>query len=634
MCGIAGFVHFDGRPACGELLCAMTRLLEHRGPDDEGMVLEGEAGLGHRRLRIIDLSGGRQPMRSHDGRWLMVYNGELFNYVELRDELQAAGAVFRTHSDTEVLLELLARFGPQSLSRCNGQFAFALYDTSARRLVLGRDAMGEKPLYYARFGMSLVFGSELKAIMRFAHGCGVPLALSAQALTAYLSLNYVPFEWTMIAGISKLPPGSWLEADQRGDAVHHYEPAAGAAVPWADETAEARFDELLHDAVRLRLRSDVPVGLFLSGGIDSSTVAAAVAGLSANEYSGGKTTAFVAQIAQPGFSEAPYAVAVCRALGLPYQQVEVDPQREDLPRLLERLVYYADEPLADSSAFAVFLLCRAVAQQVKVVLSGDGGDELFGGYLTYRATMLARRLPARMRTLIAAAAPLTARLPCGAVKVGLFEKLARFARGAALPPGQAHFAWNGMFDAAEKQRLLRPELLTAAREHHTFAQLAAAFGVDPEEPTLDQLLAADIKGYLANDILAKVDRMSMAHGLEVRPVFMDPRLVAFARSAPETQKIHGRETKVLLRRYLRRKLPQINFSRPKQGFSIPIHAWFRTELRDFAGDLFHSSAAGELYRPDYLRELWQAHLTGKRHLGFELWGVLVSLLWLRKLQAV
>lgn len=626
MCGIAGFLNFDGTKPSREVLSAMTHVLSHRGPDGEGFQLVDSVALGHRRLSIIDLKGGAQPMVSANNRFVITFNGEIFNYLELREELEEKGSKFRTQSDTEVLLEAFSHYGPFALGKLNGQFAFAIYDIHEKKLFLARDRMGEKPLYYAHYGKSFVFASELKSILIYAKAFGVPNGLSLQSFFSYLSLNYVPFDGTFAKEIFSLSAASWMEV-QNGKVQKKifWEPDI-IFNPRKKNEALAEVRTSLDDAVKIRLRSDVPVGIFLSGGIDSTTLACSIASQNSN------IKAFIADFQEQNFSEASSAVRVCQNLGIPHEVFKINPRSENIPGLIEQLVYHADEPLADSSSLAVYLLSRCAARSVKVVLSGDGGDELFGGYLTYRATLLAKRIPRFFRYLSPGVSRLLAVLPASDRKIGFLEKLDRFTRNLELPPGLAHFAWNGMFSAKEKERLIHPDLLHRNVKLDIYGELASAFHVDRDNPSLSQLLLADQRGYLESDTLQKMDRMSMAHGLEVRSPFMDYRLVEFARSLDPRFQIRGNTTKVLLREFLKMAAPWYPLSQMKQGFSIPVHHWFRTVLREFAGDLFHSEFVKQtaLYNVKYLRTIWNAHQNRQRNLGFELWGVMVSLLWIRK----
>lgn len=569
-------------------------------------------------------------MYSHDGMALITFNGEIYNYLELREELATTGARFRTKSDTEVILELFRAYGRDAFAKLNGQFAFGLYDIRNERLFLVRDRLGEKPLYVARFPEALVFASELKAILCWKSFYGKHSNIWPEAMLSYLALNYLPLDETILEDVRKVSPGSYMELSlNAANQVRYWE------LPRPQQSLAAaglleQFEFLLHDAARIRLRSDVPCGVFLSGGIDSSLVCRALSSITPD------VCGYTADFREESFSEIGKAEEVARILGIRQQSFTIDLDRADLPALIESLVYHGDEPLADSSALPVYLLSQQTAKQVKVVLSGDGGDELFAGYLTYPATLLQRSIPRWLRSALASLGGVLQLFPPGDKKVGLTEKLDRFFRSLYLPPGAAHFAWNGMFHAEEKRRLLTESFLQGVNAVETFESLASKLSVSLERPQLHDLMRADQMNYLPNDILAKVDRMSMAHGLEVRPVLLDHRIVELAQNIPDELLLRGLRGKVFLRNLMGKRFPVSISAQKKQGFSIPVHAWFRTKLREFAGDLFHSSLVEHsgIYRKQALLELWERHQRVEVNRGFELWGIMVSLLWFRRFMSV
>lgn len=626
MCGIVGILSGGGKSVDREKLRAVTGLLAHRGPDGEGLECVNGFGAGHRRLSIIDLSSlGAQPMYSASGDIVVTFNGEIFNYVELKKELEREGVCFRSTSDTEVMLEGFARFGCDFFGKLNGQFAAAFYNKRDGSLVLLRDRMGEKPLFYSISGGTLIFASELKAILHWQRLAGTQVELNYQAFGNFLALNYVPFSQTLVKGALSLDPGSYLVFREGKSSIKKYWESAEAAPVIDLDRGLSEFSALLLESVRIRLRSDVPVGMFLSGGLDSSTVLHAVVQQATN------ITAFIAHFQEASFSEAPRAVAVCQKLGIPYKIIEVALQRDEVLAQFEKLVYHCDTPLADSSALPVSLLSQETAKHVKVVLSGDGGDELFGGYLTYLATLLSAALPVPLRKFGFRAGTLLSLLPASNRKVGLLEKLERFCRSLNLPPGAAHFAWNGMFGAAERAKLLHPDFSARLSLDDTFNVLQMYFNVDAGKPSLSQLMYADQRCYLPDDILTKVDRMTMMHGLEARPIFLDHRIVEFSRRLSRELILDGFKGKRILREYLKRSAPWYSLNDKKQGFSIPVHLWLRTVLKDFAWDILSSEFTRDLglYNQQYLLKLWQQHQKRERNLGFELWGILVSLVWAR-----
>ena len=411
MCGIAGIFHYDRTPPNKDCIAAMTRVLSHRGPDGEGIECIDGLALGHRRLSIIDLAGGAQPFWSGDRKSVISFNGEIFNYLELKRELESSGASFRTSSDTEVLLALLTKHGVSALSKINGQFALAWYDLSSKTLHLVRDRMGEKPLFIARYEKALVFASELKAIALYERINGISSKLNLQALDGFLSLNYVPDHKSFLGNVRQLPPANYLRI--KGDALYqekYWNPEVGLEI--ADEQeALSIYEELVFDAARLRARSDVPIGVFLSGGVDSASVAVAL------KKSGANTTAFSADFSDQRFSEIERAKSVAKALGFKHRVIPIEFRNNQAADLIPHLLFHGDTPLADSSALAVYLLSRETSKEVKVVLSGDGADELFGGYLTHQATLIRSKLPGTWPTLSGALYEIARAFPRAATKV-------------------------------------------------------------------------------------------------------------------------------------------------------------------------------------------------------------------------
>ncbi|MCS6877170.1 MAG: asparagine synthase (glutamine-hydrolyzing) [Geminicoccaceae bacterium] len=637
MCGFAGvFDPNEGRGAVLEALArAMIAPIAHRGPDDEHVFVEPEAGLalGFRRLAIRDLSpSGRQPMVSASGRHVIVYNGELYNAEELRAELEAAGLRLRGRSDTEVLLEQLERFGLEAtLAKSLGMFAFALWDRHDRRLFLARDRLGKKPLYWGLERGRLRFASELKCF--FADPTFCP-EIDRSALGLYLRLGYVPGERSILAGIRKLAPGGWLAIDVRGrtSAGRFWDPvevvARGFAEPFREHEDEllVRFEELLSDAVRRRLVSDVPLGAFLSGGIDSATIVAL-----AQEASSRPLSTFTIGFRDPAFDESAQARAVAQRLGTDHHELVVD--AEAALELVPELPRWFDEPFADASAVPTLVLSRFARERVVVALSGDGGDELFAGYRRYRETVdlaerLARIPPAARR----ASAELLKRcpepmwrllgrlLPERAQPDRLGERIRRFARILAAPAERASLEIAAHW--SEPDALGAPGLLPEGFEGGFAARI-------PDLGTRLQLL--DLLVWLPDDILVKLDRASMAASLEARCPLLDHRVVEFVFRLPPSLRVRGEESKYLLRRLLRRRLPAALVDRPKRGFSVPIHDWLRGRLRDWVEELLdpHRLAEAGLVEPALVRRFWREHLAGRCDRRFPLWNLLMLEAWRR-----
>ena len=639
MCGIAGFVDAPSGGGDDATLTrtarAMADRLWHRGPDAGGAWADAAAGvaLGHRRLSIIDLSeAGAQPMTSRDGRLVVSYNGEVYNAPDLRAELEAAGVRFRGHSDTEVLVEACARWGVrETLARLVGMFAFALWDTRDRTLTLARDQIGIKPLYWARFGPLFLFGSELKALR--AHP-GFTAALDRDAIAAFLRYKYVPAPYTVYRGVNKLLPGTMLTlrpgTEPVVEAFWSLEDAYRRAKrePFTGTAAEATdaLEDLLKDAVGRQMASDVPLGAFLSGGIDSSTVAALM-----NAASGNRVRTFSIGFAEHGYNEAEHAAGVARHLGTDHTELYVTPEeaRDVIPKLPE--VY--DEPFADSSQIPTWCVSALTRRHVTVALSGDGGDELFGGYPRYfRAERYRRtvyRLPAPLRR---AGARAVRAVPPG-VWDAAFAAAPRRYRGAAgerlhgLAPVLAGSA-DDLFRRTHSHWPDPAALVAGARE------LDGPLG-DPSIRALipdffERMQYLDTLTYLPDDILTKVDRASMAVSLEVRVPLLDHRVVEFAWRLPKSMRVRGGVGKWLLRRVLYRHVPPALIDRPKKGFSVPIDVWLRGPLRDWADSLLSERALREsaLFEPAPVRRAWQQHLDRRRDLHYPLWDVLMVQAWL------
>jgi asparagine synthase (glutamine-hydrolysing) len=620
VCGIVGRLAWDGPVDSERVLPGLLGLLAHRGPDDAAFWSEGPFFLGHRRLSIIDLAAGAQPMATPDGALVITFNGEIYNYRELRSELAGRGHVFRTSSDTEVLLAGFREWGEDLLPRLVGQFAFAVADRRNRSLFLARDPFGEKPLFYHEASGSVSFASELRALAALP---SLPRSLDERALGAFLCLNYVPGEATLLASVRRLAPGSFRVYSGHGK--------VRGGVYWRPPRPSPRqgsmtdaLDELrteIDRAVRHALVSDVPVGIFLSGGMDSSLVAESAS------RQGRLSRAYCLDFPVPGYSEWPRARVVADRLSLPIERVRLGP--EAAADFLE-VVEHGDDPLADSSSLAVYTISRAAARTHKVVLGGDGGDELFAGYLTYPASRahsaVVSRLPAGVRRALTG---LANRFPTSEGKVTFSYKAMRFLRASQLPTREAHFTWNGTWLPEDAARLVRGESARAA-VRSALRDLALRHAL-PERPDLLDLQRADIAEYLPNDILAKVDRMSMAHGLEVRAPLLQPALADFALGLPAPLRLAGGQTKRLLRELARRVYGNAIADAPKQGFSIPIHAWLRGPLRSLAEDLLAPTALEPIGAIDPLAAatVLRDHLSGTRSWGFELWGLMVLSAWHR-----
>ncbi len=618
MCGITGFTHRDGVFDRARIRAA-TDSLAHRGPDQQGTYESAIVSLGAVRLKIIDLQAGDQPMVSEDGNTVLVFNGEIYNHRELRAELEARGEKFKTSSDTEVVLRAFLHWDKDCFARLRGMFALAIWSQDARRLVLARDRLGIKPLYFNLRGGELYFGSELKTI--FAHP-EFKRELDFTGLQYYLSLNYVPCPHTLVRGIEKLPPGhllEWQDGDVEMEAYWRlrFEPQEQKSL----EGAQEELDNLLRESVRDHLIADVPLGIWLSGGIDSSTILHYT-----RELCGSRVKTFSISFAGRSFDETSYIRDIAARYDTEHHELDVSPSL-DLPAAIEELAYYSDEPFADAGALPVWFLSALSRKHVTVALSGEGADELFGGYITYAAdryAALAQSVAPPMRRGLLG---LLRYWPVSNDKISLEYKVKRFLEGTFLPRDEAHAYWNGTFSAAQQDQFLLQRNRTSIQDLFD-SDLPAA----DENGSLNRYLAFDQRYYLADDILQKVDRMSMAHSLEVRPPFLDHRIVEFAARLPEHMKVNGRQHKVVLKRLMRDKLPMSVLRRAKTGLDIPAHDWLRGTLRPLLMDTLSAAAIDEtnLFRREGIEFLIKEHMERRANLGYHLWGLLILFLWIRQ----
>lgn len=631
MCGITGWLGPAGSQAVDEArLHAMCQAMAHRGPDATGVGFFGPVALGMRRLAVIDVAAGHQPMSNEDGSVQVVFNGEIYNHQALRDVLVARGHVFRTRSDTECLVHLYEEYGEAFVEHLVGMFAIALWDAAASKLVLARDRMGEKPLYWTRAGDTLVFGSELKCLL--AHP-DVQRRLSLPALTRYLALEYVPAPYAILEGVHKLPAAHLLiiEADGslRERAYWRLDLTPDVPVP-SEKRALAGLEAHLEEAVASQLVADVPVGVFLSGGIDSSLVAAIAAKALARDGHG-KLQTFSIGFTDPSFDESAYARLVATHIGAEHHERVLTP--EMLPAILPHVTSLLDEPFGDASILPTYMLAAFAREHVTVALGGDGGDELFAGYPTYQAQALAGvfdALPASVRGLVAASARgLVNRLPVNHDNLSLDFKLKRFAGALEQSPPERHARWLGSFDPEWQGHLLAPEVRAALAGDDPYAGTRAQWAASEGRDRLARFLQLDLATYLPDDILFKVDRASMMASLETRAPLLDHRLVSYACGLPSGYKLRGMKTKHLLRRAAETHLPAMILKRPKKGFGIPVAKWLRGDLREVMTDLLSPArirAAG-LFDAGTVETLLREHLTGVRDHRKPLWTLLMFEWW-------
>ena len=611
MCGICGLASLDGSPVDAGPLEAMSETLHHRGPDSAGSVVDGPVALAVRRLSIIDIAGGDQPIGNEDGSIQVVQNGEIYNHLELRPVLERRGHVFRTASDTEVLVHLYEEHGPGFVRELRGMFAVALWDSKRRRLVLARDPFGIKPLYYSTQGGALAFASELKALPRG--------EVDFDALEAFLTFNSIPAPLSIWKGTHKLPAGHMLVWDEGGEPV--VERFARPAPPPAEEVRGEDEDELaeelrarLRDSVRAHLIADVPVGVLLSGGVDSGALAA----LAALE-SGERVQTFSIGFDEGSFDELAGARKVAERYDTDHHELVVRP---DAAELLPKLAAAFDEPFADSSALPTYLVSELAARDVKVALSGEGGDELFGGYYTYVADLLAPRIG----SWAGAARPLVERLPSSSAKASLDYRAKRFVRAAHLPPLERHHAWKEIFSSEARAALLAPG---ARGSIDPLAVYRARYAETEGAEGLARLQDIDLGIYLVDDLLVKTDRASMAHSLEARVPFLDPVVATLALALPTRLKVRGFSKKRLLRKAVAPLLPHSVVSGRKRGFSIPAAAWLRGPLVPFAREVLSGETLRRqgFFRPEAAARILDDHVAGREDLSRQLWALLTFTLW-------
>lgn len=662
MCGIAGYLGQGDQPT----LKRMTDAIAHRGPDDDGFFVDREIGLGFRRLSIIDVGGGGQPMFNEDRSVAVIFNGEIYNFSELRDELRAKGHAFATTSDTEVIVHGYESLGPKIFSRLNGMFAIALWDARKRELLLARDRLGKKPLYYGTFGATLVFGSELKALLQHP---ATRRELDFSSLAKYLVFDYVPTPHSMFRRIRKLPEGSYaqvrsgdpvqvhrywdLKVVRRGATNRHPESyrgisyagggqgheisplaplgrddgavdfaALGAGVRSEAEALE-HLDTLLADAVKRRLVADVPLGVFLSGGIDSSAIAAYAQAVSSKPVQ-----TFSVGFDDPSFDESRYAKLVASHLRTEHHHTMLRPQ--EALELIPKLADLMDEPLADASILPTYLLSKFTRRHVTVAVGGDGGDELFLGYPTFQAErwyQLMRWLPQGARRVLASGVQ---HLPTSFGYFSLDFKLKRFAQGLLAPDDLRHQTWLG---SATPQKLR--DLLTASAQSNVgagdvYADLRARFAQVPAPASLWQRLTVEyLNGYLMDQVLVKVDRASMFASLEVRAPLLDYRVVEYVANLPDHLKLRGNTTKYLLKKLMAGRLPDEIIHRRKQGFAVPVASWLANELQPLARELLSPNRLRQqgIFNPTHVTRLLDEHTARQRDHRKLLWSLLCFQLW-------
>lgn len=622
MCGITGFVNFPShnQDRARSRIMAMTDAIAHRGPDDGNVHLDGVAALGHRRLSIIDLATGQQPLADATGKYRIVFNGEIYNYQELKKQLLDRGYGFNTSSDTEVLLNAYLEWGADCLARLNGMFAFAVWDPGKQELFLARDRVGKKPLYYTWDGRTFAFASEIKALLA---GEFSARQVHLPSLDAYFSFGYIPAPLSMFEDIHKLPAAHCLRVTESGpEAARYWQLDYDQPADISLDEASEELEILLRDAVKCRLMSEVPLGAFLSSGIDSSLVVSFMA-----ELTDSPVLTNTIGFGDPRFSELPGARMVADHLGTRHNEFTVRP--DDHGTLLKIAAIF-DEPFADSSALPTWYVCENARKTVTVALSGDGGDEAFGGY-TFRylphmfESWVKSFLPSLLRTSLVAGLgrlyPQSARLPRVLRLKTILENL-------SVDDAQAFYRDLVWLRSDHREKLYAPRFLEVLKGFTPAEMVVPLYQQSPARDALSRAQHTDMQFYMVDDVLVKTDRMSMAHGLEVRNPLLDYRILEFAATLPAALKIQQQKGKVLLRHLAGKRLPQHIVNLPKQGFSIPAAQWLRTGMRDTAHEsIFNSGLIRTWLNPDYLEKMWQQHQTGRMDHSVFLWGAMMLGLW-------
>jgi asparagine synthase (glutamine-hydrolysing) len=623
MCGIAGIVRDDGLDVDQPLLAKMCAAIRHRGPDEDGFLHKPGVGLGMRRLAIIDLKSGQQPIHNQDRTAWIVFNGEIYNYRELRTKLEALGHSFYTNSDTEAIVHAYDQYGADCPKHLRGMFAFAIWDERTQELFLARDRVGKKPLLYARVNGQLVFGSEFTAL--FQHP-GVSNEIDFEALNHYLSFMCVPAPMTAYKAIRKLEPGHSLRYRKGEIRIERYwQPDFSTKLDISEQEAGERAIAILRDAVKSRLMSEVPLGAFLSGGIDSSAVVALM-----SEESSEPVKTFSIGFEEQDFSELHHARRVAEHVGAEHHEFIVRP---DALEVLPILVEHYGEPYADSSAIPTYYVARETRKHVTVALNGDGGDESFAGYERYAAMRLAEnyhRLPAMLRdSVIKQAIDL---VPSSETKRSRVRDVKRFIQSASLPKAERYLRWVSVFDAEAKQDLYSEDFQKQTQTASSANMLGPWFARANGSGIVDAALLTDLMTYLPNDLLVKVDIATMAVSLEARSPFLDHHVIEFAASLPEKYKLRGLTTKYLLKRILKKLLPAENLGRRKMGFGVPIGHWFRGKLQPFLRETILAEAALKrgLFKPEAVHRLVELHTRGERDYSHQLWTLLMLELWFQR----
>jgi len=620
MCGICGILNYDKAHQVYESdVRKMCKVISHRGPDDEGVFAEYNIGLGMRRLSIIDLATGSQPISNEDNTVWIVFNGEIYNYRELRQDLQNKGHRFKTNSDTEVIVHAYEEYDEACPKMLNGMFAFAIWDSLRKRLFMARDRIGIKPLYYYNDSRRIVFGSEIKPILQIND---IPRRVNPKALDNFLTFEYVPGPLSIFENISKLLPAHTLSCQNGKISIKKYWELPVRSNNHTENEICENLRELLQDSVKIRLMSEVPLGVFLSGGLDSSTVVALM-----NQVMDQPVKTFSIGFDDETYNEVNYAQTIAKKFKTEHHEFVIKP---DAVGLTEELIGYLDEPFGDFSIFPTYLVSKMAKDYVTVVLSGDGGDELFAGYDTYiadRISLYYKKLPGFMRDRIIS--PFFDSIPPTSKKKGLVNRAKRFIEGSLLPKDLGHTRWMIFLSSYERNRLYSDDFKESLKKEDPYDFIRNHFASSDFDDPLSRQMNVDINSYLVDDILVKVDRMSMAASLETRVPFLDHRFVEFAANIPSKFKLKGRQTKYILREAVSKILPREILSRGKEGFSIPIKNWLKGDLKPMMMEVLSPDKIKRegYFDAEYVDKLKNEHLKGMENHSHRLWALIVFEMW-------
>ena len=624
MCGITGYINAGGQPVDRELLERMNCAIIHRGPDEDGFYINGNVGMAMRRLAIIDLAGGQQPMHNEDRSKWIVFNGEIYNYQEIRADLDRRGHKFYTNSDTEAIVHLYDEFGIDCLKLLRGMFAFAIWDEREQELFAARDRLGKKPLLYSlQPNGDLIFGSEFRALLEHP---SIGREIDHEAIDSYLSYLCVPAPQTAFKQIRKLEPGHWLKwKNGRIETERYWKPDFSHKIKISEEEAIDETTRILRESTKLRLISEVPLGAFLSGGVDSSTVVALMA-----EESSTPVKTFSIGFEEQDYSELKYARRVAEHVGAEYNEFVVKP---DALEVLPTLVDHYGEPYADSSAIPTYYVSKETRKHVTVALNGDGGDESFAGYERHTAMLVAERyktVPSLLRRALVEG-PINL-FPTSELKRSRVRDAKRFLRAANLPKVERYFRWMSTFDRQAKKDLYTADFASSVGSNNPVRFLDKWFVNANGSGVLDATLLSDMMTYLPNDLLVKVDIASMANSLEARSPFLDHKLIEFAASLPESLKVRRFQTKYLLKKVAARLVPPEVVYRRKMGFGVPVGKWFRGEMKSFVKDVLLSNASLNrgIIRPEVIERYVNEHTNGERDHQFQIWTLLMLELWFQR----